>query len=137
MRLFTRKPFKWLGAYAISLVAVASHLLLDYTNTYGIRLLLPFSARWFHLDLTSVVDLWIWAVLLVALAGPLIARLVNAEIGARTQHAGRGFAIFALLFLGFYNRRDAACCMRARWRRWNPVFMPARRPSGWRRCPDP
>jgi len=103
VRPFTHKPFRWLGAYAISLAAVASHLLLDYTNMYGIRFLLPFSGRWFRLDLTSVVDLWIWAVLLVGLAGPAIARLVNTEIGARTGSAGRGFAIFALLFLAFYN----------------------------------
>ncbi len=103
VRLFTRQPFRWLPAYAISLVAVASHLLLDYTNAYGIRFLLPFSGRWFHLDTTAVVDLWIWAVLLVSLAGPVIARLVNTEIGARTKNAGRGFAIFALLFLVFYN----------------------------------
>ena len=103
VRLFTREPFRWLGAYAISLVAVASHLLLDYTNVYGIRFLLPFSGRWFRLDVTPVVDLWIWAVLLVCLAGPAMARLVNAEIGARSKSAGRGFAIFALLFLTFYN----------------------------------
>jgi inner membrane protein len=103
VRLFTRTPFRWLGAYAISLVAVASHLLLDWTNVYGIRLLLPFSGRWFRLDLTSVVDLWIWTVLLMALAGPAVARLVNSEIGARTKSAGRGSAIFALLFLGLYN----------------------------------
>ena len=103
VRLFTREPFRWLGAYAISLVAVASHLLLDYTNVYGIRFLLPFSGRWFRLDVTPVVDLWIWAVLLVCLAGPAMARLVNAEIGARSKSAGRGFAIFALLFLTLYN----------------------------------
>jgi len=103
VRLFTRRPFQWMGAYLISLVAVASHLLLDYTNAYGVRFLLPFSGRWFRLDLTSVVDLWIWAVLLVALAGPLIARLVNSEIGAHTKSSGRGFAIFALLFLALYN----------------------------------
>jgi inner membrane protein len=103
VRLFTRKPFRWLGAYAISLAAVASHLLLDCTNVYGIRLLLPFSARWSRLDLTSVVDLWIWAILLLGLVGPAIGRLVNAEIGARTKGTGRGFAIFALLFLALYN----------------------------------
>jgi inner membrane protein len=77
--------------------------LLDYTNAYGIRFLLPFSPRWFHLDLTAVVDLWIWAVLLTALAGPVLVRLVNAEIGARTKSAGRGFATSALLFLLLYN----------------------------------
>jgi inner membrane protein len=103
VRPFARKPFRWLGAYAISLAAVGSHLLLDYTNAYGIRFLLPFSARWFRLDLTSVVDLWIWAVLLLALAGPAIVRLVNAEIGARSKSPGRGFAIFALLFMALYN----------------------------------
>ncbi|MGA3039952.1 MAG: metal-dependent hydrolase [Bryobacteraceae bacterium] len=113
VRLFTRKPFRWLGAYCISLAAVASHLLLDYTNVYGIRFLLPFSGRWFHLDFTSVVDLWIWGVLLAALAGPLIARLVNAEIGARTKNAGRGFAIFALLFLALYNAGRGALHARA------------------------
>src|ERR1700689_2998079 len=53
VRLFTRKPFRWLAAYGISFVAVVSHLLLDYTNIYGIRFLLPFSGRWFRLDLTG------------------------------------------------------------------------------------
>jgi inner membrane protein len=103
VRLFTRKPFQWAGAYAISLAAVASHLLLDYTNAYGVRFLLPFSSRWFRLDTTGVVDLWIWAVLLAGLAAPALTRLVNAEIGARTKSAGRGSAIFALLFLALYN----------------------------------
>ena len=113
VRLFTRKPFRWRGAYVISFLAVISHLLLDYTNIYGIRFLLPFSGRWFHLDLTPVVDLWIWAALLLAFAGPLLVRLVNAEIGARTTHAGRGFAIFALLFLLAYNVGRAALHTRA------------------------
>ncbi|MGC9951596.1 MAG: metal-dependent hydrolase [Bryobacteraceae bacterium] len=113
VRLFTRKPFPWLRAYAISLLAVASHLLLDYTNVYGIRFLLPFSARWFRLDLTAVVDLWIWAVLLIALAAPLIVRLVNAEIGARGKPPGRGFAILALLFLPIYTAGRAVLHARA------------------------
>lgn len=113
VRLFARKPFHWLGGYLISLAAVASHLLLDYTNVYGIRLLLPFSSRWLRLDLTSVVDLWIWAVLLISLAGPALVRLVNTEIGARTKSSGRGFAIFALLFLLLYNGGRAVLHARA------------------------
>jgi inner membrane protein len=113
VRLFTRKPFRWRAAYVISLVAVVSHLLLDYTNIYGIRLLLPFSPRWFRLDLTPVVDLWIWGALLLALAGPLLARLVNTEIGSRASHPGRGFAIFALLFLLVYNAGRAVLHARA------------------------
>jgi len=113
VRLFTRRVFRWRAAYAISFVAVLSHLLLDCTNIYGIRLLLPFSGRWFRLDLTSVVDLWIWAVVLVALAGPVLVRLVNTEIGAHTRTAGRGFAVFALLFLLIYNGGRAVLHARA------------------------
>ena len=90
VRLFARRPLRWTGAYLISAIGVASHLALDSTNIYGVRLLLPFSARWFHLDITSVIDIWIWAMILLALAAPLISRLVSSEIGAKTQ--GRGGA---------------------------------------------
>ena len=113
VRPFARQPFRWMGAYGIALIAVASHLLLDLTNSYGVLLLLPFSTHWFHWDLTAVVDLWIWAALLLALAGPVLGRLVNAEIGARARHPGRGFAIFALLFLVMYNGGRAMLHTRA------------------------
>jgi inner membrane protein len=92
----------WLAAWAISLVGVASHLLLDLTNTYGIRLLLPFSSQWFHLDLISLFDLLVWAVLLLAWVGPMIGRLVSGEIGAQSG-SGRGLAIFALSFFLIYD----------------------------------
>jgi inner membrane protein len=103
VRAVVRKRLPWMRAYGIALVGVASHIALDLTNIYGIRLLLPFSGEWFRLDLTGVVDLWIWAVFLIALVGPVLARLVNSEIGARRGSPARGFAIFALLFLLFYN----------------------------------
>jgi len=104
VRLLARRPLRWLGAYAISAAGVASHLALDATNVYGVRLLLPFSSRWFNLDITSVIDVWIWAAILLALAAPLISRLVSSEIGARTRGpAARRFAIAALVFLVLYN----------------------------------
>lgn len=105
VRAFTHKPYAWKRAYGVSLAGVASHLALDYTNVYGVRFALPFSSRWFRLDSTSVVDFWIWAALFIALAAPLLARLVNLEIGAsaHAKSGGRGFAVFALSFLLFYN----------------------------------
>ena len=114
VRLFARKPLRWCGAYLISAIGVASHLALDSTNIYGVRLLLPFSARWFHLDLTSVIDLWIWAVILLAVAGPVIGRLVSSEIGDRPRGTpGRGFAIAALSFFALYNAGHAILHHRA------------------------
>lgn len=91
----------WKAAYMLSMIGVASHLLLDWTNTYGVRMLLPFSAQWLDLDITNIVDLWIWGVLLLASVGPILGRLVSSEIGAKPG-TGRGLAIFALCFLVSY-----------------------------------
>jgi inner membrane protein len=106
VRVVGRKPVNWLGGFFAALIAVASHLALDWTNVYGIRLLLPFSNRWLRADSTGVVDLWIWAVLGIGIAGPFLARLVGSEISSgtvRQPHHGRGFAWFALLVVLLYD----------------------------------
>ena len=116
VRFAGRKPVKWLGAFAIAMIAVASHLLLDLTNAYGIRLFLPFSAEWQRLDLTSIVDLWIWAAFFAAVAGPFLSRLVGSEIASRnvrSRHHGRGFAIAALVFALLYTLGRGASHARA------------------------
>jgi inner membrane protein len=124
VRIAARRPVRWMGAFAAALLAVASHLLLDLTNVYGVRLLLPFSSQLFRLDLTSVIDLWIWGALLLAFAAPFIARLVGSEIAsapapaARSgdgsgQSYGRGWACFALAFLLLYNCARGALHQRA------------------------
>ncbi len=106
VRVASRKPVRWLGAFFAALIGVASHLLLDLTNMYGIRPWLPFSGEWLGLDLTSVIDIWIWAALLLGIAGPFVGRLVGSEVSSgtvRDRNHGRGFAIFALAFLLLYN----------------------------------
>ena len=101
--LVARRRLPWLRAYTVSLIGVASHPALDLTNVYGVRLLLPFSAEWYRLDSTYIVDLWIWAAFLLALSAPFLARLVGAEIGAQRGAAARNWALFALAFLALYN----------------------------------
>jgi inner membrane protein len=116
VRAVRRKPVRWAGAFLASLAAVASHLLLDWTNLYGIRLLLPFSSSWLRLDLTPVIDIWIWSALFVAFAGPFLARLVTAEITSGKPGKGRygaGFAWLALAFVLAYNAGRAVLHERA------------------------
>lgn len=116
VRLVSRKPLRWAGAMAAALIGVASHLLLDLTNTYGVRLLLPFSERWLRWDIVNVFDLWIWAALLLSIAAPFLGRLVGSEIASgsgRTPHHGRGFAWFALLFVLLYDSGRAVLHGRA------------------------
>ena len=109
-----RRPaaFSWAKAYLLSALGLLSHLMLDWTNIYGIRLLSPISNEWFRLDITSVVDPWLWLVLLLAVAWPLLAGLVSSEIGGRSK-AGAGIARFAIAFLLLYDLTRAVMHTRA------------------------
>jgi inner membrane protein len=99
---FGRTMRGWLAAWGLACIGVASHLLLDWTNIYGVRLFLPFSSQWFHLDLINLFDLLIWAVLLLGWLAPMMGKLVSSEIGAKSG-PGRGMAIFALSFFLLYD----------------------------------
>ncbi len=56
---------------ALAMIGVLSHPLLDLMNTYGVRLLMPFSDRWFYGDALFIVDPWMWAALAI---GVLLSR---------------------------------------------------------------
>lgn len=47
----------------LAALGVWSHPLLDLLNTYGVRLLAPFSDRWFYGDAVFIVDPWLWLLL--------------------------------------------------------------------------
>jgi inner membrane protein len=51
----------WL--FALAYIGWVSHPLLDFMNTYGIRLLMPFSDRWFYGDTLFIIDVWLWTAL--------------------------------------------------------------------------
>jgi inner membrane protein len=108
-----RQKLPWFRAWLLCLAGLASHLLLDWTNSYGIRLCLPFSSRWFHLDLNGLFDVWILAVLVFAAIWPVFSRLVNREIGDQGSPAGRSIAIFALAFFALFDIGRAALHNRA------------------------
>lgn len=48
---------------AASLIVSATHPILDWTNNYGVRLLLPWSSQWFYGDLLFILDPFLWLVL--------------------------------------------------------------------------
>lgn len=48
---------------ALAYIGCFSHPALDWLNNYGIRLLEPFSHRWFYGDSIFIIDLWIWIAL--------------------------------------------------------------------------
>lgn len=59
----TRPPVRGWWLVALAAAGIWSHPLLDLLNTYGVRLLMPFSSRWFYGDTLFIIDLWIWLAL--------------------------------------------------------------------------
>ena len=98
VRPLTVAPVRWGVLYGLALVALLSHLLLDYTNNYGLRPFFPFNNHWYAASIVFIFDPWMFAMLLGALIAPLLFGLVNAEVGAKKQpFRGRGWAIAALV----------------------------------------
>jgi inner membrane protein len=49
---------------ALAYIGCLSHPLFDWLNSYGIRLLEPFSSQWFYGDTIFIIDIWLWAALI-------------------------------------------------------------------------
>ncbi|HEV7746951.1 MAG TPA: metal-dependent hydrolase [Pyrinomonadaceae bacterium] len=51
------------GLVLASILTTATHPILDWSNNYGMRFLLPWNPRWFYGDFTFVIDPIFWIVL--------------------------------------------------------------------------
>jgi inner membrane protein len=44
----------------LAYIGVLSHPFLDWLNTYGVRVLMPFDGRWLYGDTLFILDPWLW-----------------------------------------------------------------------------
>src|ERR1700694_543798 len=54
---------RYRGLLLASMIAAATHPLMDWTNNYGVRPLLPWNGKWFYGDLVFIVDPYLLLVL--------------------------------------------------------------------------
>lgn len=59
-----KEPVNARALLLLAYIGALSHPALDWLNSYGIRLLEPFSSRWFYGDTLFIIDIWIWAALI-------------------------------------------------------------------------
>lgn len=116
----SKLPPNWKLLYVYALLGALSHILLDFTNSYGVRPLAPFSFKWYSWDVASLIEPAILGALVLGLILPGLFSLVTEEIGARKkQFRGRGGAIFALvcfaaiLFVRDFEHRRAVNALKA------------------------
>ncbi len=96
-----KNPVSWRLGLMAGLLGLGSHLLMDWTNSYGIRLLDPLSQRWFALDWMPIVDPWLWLILLAFLTVPMLLAMVQRDQGGPRGHY-RKSAAAALLAMGIW-----------------------------------
>ena len=68
-----------------------SHLVLDWTNSYGVHLFWPFDDRWQYGDAVFIVEPWFWIVSVPALIAASGSRVVRVLLSA-VLLAGLGLA---------------------------------------------
>jgi inner membrane protein len=70
-----RADVRWL--LALLLVSTMSHLVLDWTNSYGVHPFWPFDDRWRYGDSVFIVEPWLWIVSVPALVAASRSRAVR------------------------------------------------------------
>lgn len=95
-----KSPPRWPVLFGLACLAGLSHILLDFTNQYGVRPFEPFSYRWYSWDIVSIIEPVMLLFLLGGLLLPALFALINEEIGARARGPrGRAGAIAALVLI--------------------------------------
>ena len=91
-------PPRWLLLFLFALLADLSHLLLDFTNNYGLRPFAPWNPRWYSWDIVFIFEPVMFVMLLSGLLVPALLGLVDREISERRPlFRGRGWAVAALV----------------------------------------
>lgn len=91
-------PPRWILLWCFALIAALSHILLDFTNNYGVRPFAPWNPRWYAWNIVFIFEPVMFVLLLTGLIAPAMLGLVDREISSRRiVFRGRGWAIFALV----------------------------------------
>jgi inner membrane protein len=114
-------PPRWGILFLYACLAGLSHILLDFTNNYGVRPYWPFSEKWYSWDIVFIVEPVMLGFLILGLVVPSLFGLIDREIGAR-RHGPRGRVAATLALAGIvlmwglrdYEHRRAVQALEAR-----------------------
>ena len=114
-------PPRWGLLFLYGCLAGLSHILLDFTNNYGVRPFWPFSEKWYSWDIVFIVEPVMLGFMILGLVVPSIFGLIDKEIGAR-RRGPRGRLAATLALIGVvlmwqvrdYEHRRALSALEAR-----------------------
>jgi inner membrane protein len=114
-------PPRWGLLFLYACLAGLSHILLDFTNNYGVRPFWPFSERWYSWDIVFIFEPIMFTCLVLGLTVPSFFALIDSEVGVRKKHGPRGriaatlalIAVVSLWTFRDYEHRRAVSALRA------------------------
>jgi inner membrane protein len=92
-------PPRWGLLFLYACLAGLSHILLDFTNNYGVRPFWPFSEKWYSWDIVFIFEPIMFIFLLLGLIVPSLFLLIDSELGTRSR-APRGRIAATLALFG-------------------------------------
>ncbi len=97
----TKAPASWGWLFGGILLALLSHILLDWTNNYGVRPFFPFDPHWYAGSFVFIFEPVLFALSIAGLVLPGLFGLIHAEIGARkSRFVSSGWSWCTLLLIG-------------------------------------
>lgn len=97
------------GLLLLSYLGVWLHVFMDFLNSYGVRLLMPFSNRWFYGDALYIVDPWLWLIFAAGVVGARLAARRGRPApwrAARVALAAAGIYIVVMLGSNLWARSE-------------------------------
>ena len=106
----TRRATQFFPALIVCFAGAVVHLLLDLFTSYGVKLLWPFSGKWYAWDFAPSLDPLVLFLLLAAILLPRLFGLVTQEISGRSKvhSGGRSTTAVLLLVLLYFGGRAVA-----------------------------
>jgi len=98
-------PVEGTALLLLATVGVLSHPMLDWLNTYGIRLLMPFSNHWYRGNSLFIIDPYLWLIFAIGL---MVARRVRAGDATRAWRTVRVSGSAALVYIALMIALSAA-----------------------------
>ena len=117
-------PFRW-SLLVIALAGTCSHLLLDYTNNYGVHPFWPIESSWYYGDAVFIVEPWLWIMAL-----PVIwyfTRLSAVRVASALAFAAILIAAWSITLVG----RDVALVLTVGALLWAVAVRAARADRRW------
>lgn len=114
----SRLPVRPVPLLILAYIGTLSHPALDYMNNYGIRLLEPFSPRWFYGDTLFIIDAVLWTILPL---GIWASRRREAAGRAGWERPAQAALVAALIYIagnfGFSAKAEADTAIAVREQR--------------------